>query len=385
MPPIQMRATKASIVLTGNTGVIPTTPTILVFPGTQCTLELSEDAENLNKLGNGVEPSRAVLSGVKTISSNLEAVLNYDTAAFMLGVAIGMPTATTNVAKVNWAKGVTVTAGTYVKGTTPATDDLYCIVGGTTGLTAPITTSVLQDEEIDDNGVIWVVHKSRVKEATSGIQACLPTFAIEYEFATCDGEIVYFRTLGNAAASISTSVEKKTVPKITVATNGSSVDDNITNLSYVPLSGMTPAKTIIIDDGNDVRNSQLGFTVGASTTYPVFTFSITSDNAQEEKLPLNMPKYFTTGLRSVSGNMTGGWDEDIYKAMLNNTDSALVVNWDDGKGRLVGLTMAQVTMPLSAPTFEAGMVSNLDIAYNAYGKNGVSGLVYKVRSLQVDF
>ena len=98
-----------------------------------------------------------------------------------------------------------------------------------------------------------------------------------------------------------------------------------------------------------------------------------------------MPKYFTTGLRSVSGNMTGGWDQDIYKAMLNNTDSSLAVNWADGKGRLVELTMAQVTMPLSAPTFEAGMVSNLDIAYNAYGKNGVSGLVYKVRSLQVDF
>ena len=121
MPPIQMRATKASIVLTGNNGVIPTAPTVLVFPGTQCTLELSEDSENLNKLGNGVEPSRAVLSGVKTISSNLEAVLNYDTAAFMLGISVGMPTATTEVATVSWSSRVVVTAGTYVKGITPNT------------------------------------------------------------------------------------------------------------------------------------------------------------------------------------------------------------------------------------------------------------------------
>ena len=385
MPPIQMRAKKASIVLTGTTGVIPATPTVLVFPGTQCSLELSEDSEKLNKLGNGVEPSREVLSGVKTISSNLEAVLNYDTAAFMLGVSVGMPVATTNVAVANWAATAVVTVGQYVKGTTPATDDLYCIKAGTTAATAPSTAGKLQDETITDGTAIWVVHKARVKEATSGIKACVPTFAIEYEFETCEGTTVYFRTLGNSAASISTSVEKKSVPKITVATNGSSVDDSITNLTYVPLSGMTPAKTIVINDANDVRNAQLSFTVGASANYPVFTFSITSDNAQEEKVPLNMPKYFTTGLRSVSGNMTGGWDQDIYKAMLNNTDSSLAVNWADGKGRLVEFTMAQVTMPLSAPTFEAGMVSNLDIAYNAYGKNGVSGLVYKVRSLQVDF
>jgi len=385
MPPIQMRATKASIVLTGDTGTIPASPTVFVFNGTQCTLELSEDSEKLNKLGNGVEPSRDVLSGVKNISSNLEAVLNYDSAAFMLGVSVGMPTATTEVATVSWTTGVVVTAGTYVKGITPNTDDLYCITGGTTGATAPDTTSLGQDDEITDNGVVWVVHKSRVKQATSGIKACLPTFAIEYELETCDGDKVYFRTLGNAAASISTSVEKKTVPKITVATNGSTVDDSITNLSYVALEDMTPAKTIIVDDTNDVRNSQLGFTVGASATYPVFTFSITSDNAQEEKLPLNMPKYFTTGLRSVTGNMTGGWDIDIYKAMLNNTDSALAVNWIDGRGRKIELTMAQVTMPLAAPTFEAGMVSNLDVAYSAYGKNGVSGLVYKVIGTQVDF
>ena len=382
--PVQYRATKASIVLTGSTGIIPATPTVLVFPGIQCTLELSEDSETLNRLGNGVEPSRAILSGVKNISSNLEAVLNYDTAAFMLGASIGMPTATTDVATVNWTATTSVTVGQYVKGTTPATDDLYCIKAGTTGSTAPSTTSKLQDEEIADGTAVWVVHKGRVKEATSGIKACLPTFAIEYEFETCEGTKEYFRTLGNSAASISTSVEKKTVPKITIAANGSSVDDSISNLSYVPLSGMTPT-TIVIDNGRDVRNSQLGFTVGASATYPVFTFSITSDNAQEEKLPLSQPKYFTTGIRSVSGNMTGGADKDIYKAMINNTDSALSVNWSDGKGRLIELTMAQVTMPLSAPTFEPGMVSNIDVAYNSYGKNGVSGLVYKVRSLRVSY
>ena len=384
MPTVQMRANAARVVITGQGNAIPATPTVLRIPGITVSLDLSEDAETVNLLGNGVEPSREILSGVVNISSSIEMMLNYHTAAFALGISVGSTT-TVESNEGDWTTGATVTSGTILKGITPATDDLYCKVGGTTGAVAPDTSALLQDEEVDDNGVIWVVNKDRLKEVESGIDACLPAIAIEYEFKDCDNNLMYIRTLGNSAASFSTSIEKKTIPKVTISTNGSVVEDDldIVTSPYTKLMDIAGANEIIIEPGFDVRNNQLAMVAGASATYPVLTFGITSDNAQETIDPLNLDRFFTTGVRNVSGSISGYWDEDLYLAMKNNTDSSLDVTYDDNKGNLISLTLPNVALPLKAPTFETGMVSKLDTDYKAFGTAADSAFQYKVRSLQV--
>jgi len=383
MAVVKMRAEAARVVITGAGNALPTTPTVLRIPAITVSLDLSEDAETVNLLGNGVEPSREILSGVTNISSNIEMKLNYHTAAFALGISVGSNTATESNTG-DWTTGVIVTPGVIVKGTTPATDDLYCKAGGTTGGTAPDTSSAVQDEEIDDNGVTWVVHKGRLEEVTSGIDACLPLIAIEYEFKDCDDNLMYIRTLGNSAASFATNVEKKTIPTVTIATNGSTTEDDLDPLvAYEKLMDIAGATEIVIESGHDVRNSQLGFAVGASATYPVLTFGITSDNAQEIIDPLNIDRFFATGVRNVSGSLTGYWDADLYDAMRKNTDSSLAVTYDDGIGSFISFTLPNVTFPLKAPTFEAGMVSKLDADYKAFGTTGNSAFQYTVRSLQV--
>lgn len=383
MATVKMRANAARVIITGLGNTIPATPTVLRIPAITVSLDLSEDAETVNLLGAGVEPSREILSGVINISSNIEMKLNYHTAAFALGISVGSNTATESNTG-DWTAAATVTAGTILKGITPATDDLYCKVGGTTDAVAPDTSSELQDAEINDNGVIWVVHKARLKEVVSGIDACLPLIAIEYEFEDCDGNLMYIRTLGNSAASFATSIEKKTIPTVTIATNGSTTEDNLDPLiPYEKMMDIAGATEIIIEQGHDVRNNQLGMTVGASSTYPVLTFSINSDNAQEIIDPLNVDRFFPTGVRNVSGSLTGYWDENLYNAMRKNTDSNLVVSYDDNKGSLISFTLPTVTFPLKSPTFETGMVAKLDADYKAFGTTANSALQYKVRSLQV--
>lgn len=383
MPTETYRAIAARAIITGLNNTIPATPTVLRLPGTQVTLELSEDSEAVNLLGNGVEPSREVLSGVKNISSNIELQLNYHTAAFALGISVGSTTAVESNTG-DWTAAATVTAGTIVKGITPVTDDLYCITGGTTGAVAPDTTVLLEDDEVDDNGVVWVVHKSRLTEVISGIDACLPALAIEYEFQDCEGNLMYMRTLGNAAASFATNIEKKTVPKVTIATNGSVYEDDLDVLiPYEKMMDIAGATEIVIEDGFNVRNNNLAMSIGASANYAVITMSLTSDNAQETVDPLNQDRFFTTGVRNVSGALTGYFDKDMYDVMVKNQDSNLLISYDDERGNFLSFTFPTVTFPLKSPTFEAGMQSKLDADYKAYGETGNSAFQYKIRSTQV--
>jgi hypothetical protein len=384
--PATFRANSARIIITGGDNAIPATPTVLRLPATQVTLDLSEDGETANRLGNGVEPSREILSGVKNISSNIELQLNYHTAAFALGISVGREDSVESN-EGDWSDGATVTAGQILKGTTPATDDLYCVSGGTTGAIAPDTSSLLDGETIDDNGVVWAVSKSRLKEVVSGINPCLSAIAIEYEFQDCDGNLMYMRTLGNSAASFATNFEKKTVPKVTVATNGSVYEDDLDPLiAYEKMMDIAGATEIVIDEGYNVRNSNLGMSIGASATYAIVTMSLNSDNAQGTIDPLNQDRFFTTGVRNVSGSLTGWFDEDMYNTMVKNLDSNLLISYDDGLGNYLSFTLPTVTFPLKSPTFEAGMQSKLDADYKAYGETGsiaASAFQYKVRSTQV--
>ena len=180
--PTKLTARAVRLIVTGADSAVPATPRYINLGAISATLDVGEDGEQINKLGNGVEPSKKILSGIKDISNNIEMTMNYDTIGLALHLAVGKPTIT-NLSSGAWTAAAVVTAGTVVTGTTPATDDLYCLVGGTTHATvAPDTTALEDKAEIVDGDVTWVVRKGTLKKATGQIVPCLESVLIEYEF-----------------------------------------------------------------------------------------------------------------------------------------------------------------------------------------------------------
>ena len=370
-------------------------PKWFTIPAASCNVIASESAETIDIINGGGEPNATFLNGIDDISGSINFNIQYPLLAFLFGVSIGEATAV-NTTSTDWTDATVVAVGQVVNGTTPATDDLvvYAVGGtGTTGATAPDTSTLTDRELVIDNEVEWAVRKGDLQEWDGSLDPCLQFFAIEVEVeADCAVETVYFRKIGCRVGTLGLSFDKNTgILQADMAVIGTIAQTNIKadgtlDTSYEDFSSISGSTELEIEEEVFVKKGDLDFTLDGNPSEYVESFAITIDNVQEAKNLLskqngeNQKTIYSTGSKSISGTMSAMFDLEIQGSMDGITTKEAIISADSGFGDKFSLKLPAIKNDKSEPDLSTSTLM-LSPNWAAQPVSGESALQYSVTAL----
>ncbi len=390
------KAKSVRIAMQTDQYAIPSNPKWFYLPSASCNVKATESLETVESIKGGGEPNETFLNGIEDISGSISFNLRYAHLPFVFGAGIGAATPT-NAASGTWTTATAYAVGDIVNGTTPATDDLVAfeISGtGTSGATAPDTTSLTDRQTITDNEIEWVARKGDLKVHAGNLGECIKFFVIEVEVeSACAGETVWYRKIGCAIQNLGLSFDKATgVLTADISVLGSASETNIKadgtlDATYEDLATITGNTELELDDML-VKKGDLDFTIdGAGSDY-VDTFAITIDNTIEARNLLskvngnNVKCIYGTGSKTISGTVSAMYSTEIQASMDGTTTREFIISADNGYGDKFSLTVPAVKYSKDEPDMNQSSLM-LNPNWNAEPVTGASALQYSVTSLSI--
>jgi len=393
------RADEIRISVQSTLGELNSNPKWFTLPAASCNVKASESFIDIDSLSAGGEPTGSFLSGIEDIAGNISFNMQYALMAFVNEIAIGSGT-TVDLTSDTWGASTVYTVGQVVHGTTPATDDLVVdsIVGtGTSGATAPDTTSLADGDTIVDNEIVWKVRKAVINKTTGGIEQCQTRFAIEVKVtAECSADTYYFRKLDCVCGSAAyTFAKDASMMKTDLAVVGAISETNIKSDGTID-SAYKDFETIIgnskleLENGVYIKQSDIDFTLNGATSDYVSSFSMTIDNSVESKNLLskdngNNTKCIYSGKRTVTGSVDAMFDAVIFGQMDGVTTQEAVVTMDMGNGEYLEYKLPHIKLSKDEPDFSNETVMLAPTYAAEYKAGDGSALQYEGHSTAVAF
>ena len=390
------KAKSVRVAMQTNQYAIATSPRWFYLPSASCSVKATEGLETIESIKAGGEPNETFLNGIEDINGSISFNMRYSHLPFIFGSGIGATTPT-NAASGSWTTATDYAVGDIVSGTNPSTDDLvaYEIANtGTSGATAPDTTSLADRDLITDNEIEWVARKGDLKVHSGSLDSCVAFFTIEVEVETpCGSETVWYRKIGCAIQNIGLSFDKNSgVLTADLSIIGSSSETNIKkdgtlDATYEDLATISGNSELTLDDML-VKKGDLDFTIDGVGSDYVETFSITIDNTIEAKNLLskqngrNAKCIYGGGSKTISGSIGAMFSTEIQGAMDGYSTQAFVVSADSGYGDKFSLTIPKVKYSKDEPDFNQSALM-INPSWNAEPVTGASALQYSVTALGI--
>lgn len=390
------KAKSVRICIQADQYTIPTNPKWFYLPSASCNVKATEGLETAAVLKSGGEPNATFLNGIQDISGSISFDLRYSHLPFVFGSAIGATTPT-DAAVGDWTLSTAYAVGDIVSGTTPATDDLvaYSVVGtGTSGATAPDTTSETDRALIADNEIEWAVRKGDLKIHAGNLQACLNFFIIEVEVeADCQVETIWYRKIGCAISSLGLNFDKNTgILNADISVIGSTAQSNIKadgtlDTTYEDLGSMTGETELVLDDML-VKKGDLDFTIDTVASDYVESMSLTIENTLEAKNLLskqngeNVKCIYGAGAKVISGSLAAMYSTEMQGKMDGTSTQAFVLSADSGFGDKFTITIPAVKYNKDEPDMDQNSLM-LNPSWNGEPVSGASALQYSVTALGI--
>jgi len=356
-------------------GVIPADPeNYLIATAEAYSLAQNYPTETIQTLGAGGEASPKI-EGTPSYEGSLTLVLTSDLFPLILIHGIGDATMTDpHVGP--WQADTAVVEGEYYSHS-DGVHTLYCKVAGTTGSTEPDLTTADEYDEIDDNGVIWIV-RDLMGKYTGSRSDCLSTFGIEMMFTGggCGQPVEFIRERFGGCRINTLSFGKSgddTGFRSEVGIVAMSGDDDQSNPNYpdqggvdIPLSKRflgTCDLEVFIDDVKVVNTTSVSVDINRN---------ITTDKG------VNCGDNVTQiGVIDIPGTITCLMDKETYLRSADRQVHNLKLVYTDNGDTCI-IEFPQVKFDRVAPTVDPTRFVTLDSTFSAFGDSATPSVQYTI-------
>ncbi len=318
-----------------NTGVSPMTATKywdISKYASAFSLDISKNKESVTVVANNGQQAADIVGGVM-VEGSLE--LNLPAEMMMLLISGVYGTAVqTALTATTWAATVVTTKGSIVK--LSGGKYLVAKIGGTTGSTAPIVTSIANYRTVTDGTVTWIL-RDNLYSSTHTAGFCTDKFFIVQRVAEGCGSSNTMDTIALNVELNALNIEKtdssvgNKQSLSLVATKGYfSTDSNFVDITTTSPVNFNEEYWTVDDVLVRIDGAKYGTMYNFSANYARNISMGTSTEPLERITKVDAP--------TLSGNVTLELDPTEFNVVYNVTRKSVVVTYDKGNGEKIIFT-----------------------------------------------
>jgi hypothetical protein len=361
-------------------GVIPS-GSFNAYSTTLLNYSVAEDqAKSTNPtLGNGGQGSTTDY-GTSSFAGNIEVKYSSSIMPIMVTHTIGAGTRE-DLTTSAWEDETIYTAGQVVN--VGITHSLVCKKGGTSGLTTPVLTGLVDSDTVEDGTVVWYVRVGKLQKYEGGLRQCLTTFGMEMQSETgCDDtpEVFTERYLGvyingfEIAKQDGTIIYQYSVPALA----SSKIDSE-----QEGFADLTPASEIVLKD-NAYGYDDLEIKIGGVLIPNARSFRMTINRNTAVVNSINKnEKIDNTPIPTVDGELQVKFTRELYKEVYNNPKKEVVATFSKPNGDKAVFSFPAVEFHRSPLSYTTNEPIYMTIPLNATGSSTVKTVNYEVHSTTV--